>query len=727
MSSVEASRTELGAPAQGVIPAITSWRRHQTLTNGGGYPAVEVDDLTRHLETMLGPEAEFRAGQREAIEAVIEDGRRALVVQRTGWGKSLVYWIATRVRRDRGHGPTLIISPLLALMRNQIAAAGRLGLRAETINSSNVEDWGAIHERLTDDAIDVLLISPERLANERFLSVVLPSIQGSIGLLVVDEAHCISDWGHDFRPDYRRIGRILRALDPRVPVLATTATANDRVVADVAEQLGHDATVFRGPLTRRSLVLDTIVLANQAERLAWLAEQIPRMAGSGIVYCLTVADSQRVATFLRSRGIDARPYNADLSPAERQDLEDALIGNRLKALVATVALGMGFDKPDLGFVLHYQRPGSAIAYYQQVGRAGRAVDHAHGVVLSGREDDEIAEYFMDIAFPPVESMGAILLALEDADSLSVPALERAVNLRRGRLAQALKILELDGAVAREGGRYRRTPNTWRPDTERVERVIAQRRVELEQMQAYMTEPGCLMEYLTRLLDDPDPRLCGRCANCDPGRRLPRSVGSEDVQAAVSMLRRDLRTIKPRLKWADGAIAGLSGRIAPPNERGLALCVYGDAGYGRDVQRGKYVDGRFSSELVQASAKAIRERWHPEPAPTWVTALPSTAQHGLVDRFARSLADQLGLPYVDALTVRHDGRPQKIMQNSAQQSRNAYEKLGIRGEAVVPGPVLLVDDIVDSGWTLTVAGWLLRQHGSGPVHPFALAVASARDD
>jgi ATP-dependent DNA helicase RecQ len=674
---------------------------------------------------MFGPGAEFRDGQAEAINAVIGDGSRALVVQRTGWGKSAVYWIATRVRRDAGHGPTLIISPLLALMRNQIAMAQRLGLRAATINSSNVADWTDIGVGLERDEIDVLLISPERLANQAFVIDLMPRIQGSIGLFVVDEAHCISDWGHDFRPDYRRIGRILKALDTRVPVLATTATANDRVVDDIAEQLGHHATVVRGALTRRSLTLDAIPLANQAERLAWLAEQIPRMPGSGIVYCLTVADTERVATFLQSQGLDARAYNASLSTEERNDLEDALIANDLKALVATVALGMGFDKPDLGFVVHYQRPGSAIAYYQQVGRAGRAVDQALGVVLSGREDDDIANYFMDIAFPSTESMHDILAALERVDSMSLPALEKAVNLRRSRLVQALKILEVDGAVARDVSRYRRTPNRWQPDGERIFRVIQTRRAELAQMQAYMVERGCLMEFLTRLLDDPDPRRCGRCVNCTR-RGLPRDVHPTLVQAAIEFLRRDLRRIEPRKKWPAG-LDDVSGAIQPVNEPGMALCVYGDAGFGRDVQRGKYVDGAFSGELVTAAARAIRDRWRPSPAPTWVTALPSTAQRGIVHDFATRLAAALHIPYVDVLTVRGGGLPQKAMQNSFQQANNALDKLDVMAENVLPGPVLLVDDIVDSRWTLTVAGWRLQRSGSGPVHPFALAVAAGRDD
>ena len=683
------------------------------------------DDLQRHLRAMLGPDATFRDGQREAIRAVAQDGERALVVQRTGWGKSLVYWIATRVRRDEGHGPSLIISPLLALMRNQIAMAERLGIRAATINSGNQADWDDVQAGLAADAIDVLLISPERLANERFTRDVLPSIQGSIGLFVVDEAHCISDWGHDFRPDYRRIGRILRLLDRRVPVLATTATANDRVVADVVEQLGDGVRVFRGPLARDSLKLDAIVLADQAERLAWLAEVLPRLPGSGIVYCLTVADTQRVATYLASQGIDARAYNAALSTAEREILEDALIAGEMKALVATVALGMGFDKPDLGFVVHYQRPASAIAYYQQVGRAGRAVERAYGVLLSGREDDDIAEYFMRTAFPPTVHMHEILTVLERVDSMTAAAIEREVNLPKHQIAQALKLLELDGAVARDGSRYLRTPNPWQQDEARIERVMAARRSELEQMQAYMRHDGCYMEFLARLLDDPSAAPCGRCSN-DVGRGLPRDVDPERVRAAVSFLRRDLRTIKARVVWVPDAVPGLSGKITPPNEVGCALCVYGDAGWGRDVQRGKDVDGQFGRDLVIGAARAILDRWQPRPAPAWVTAVPSMAQRGIVEVFARSLATELRLPYVECLTVLHDAPPQNEMQNRAQQLWNVHDKLGIMDDAVPPGPVLLVDDIVDSGWTMTVAGSLLRSRGSGPVHPFALAMASGRD-
>jgi ATP-dependent DNA helicase RecQ len=687
----------------------------------------EAATLQAHLETMLGPGATFREGQREAIEAVIDDGHRALVVERTGWGKSLVYWIATRVRRDLGHGPTLIISPLLALMRNQIAMAGRLGLHAATINSGNTAEWDDVEAGLAANALDVLLISPERLGNEAFANRILPAIQGSIGLFVVDEAHCISDWGHDFRPDYRRIGRILRSLSPTIPVLATTATANDRVVADVAEQLGDGVRIVRGPLARASLRLGTVRLGDQAERLAWLAQYLPNLPGSGIVYCLTVADTQRVATWLRSRGIDARAYNAALSTEEREPLEDALIAGEMKALVATVALGMGFDKPDLGWVVHYQRPGSPIAYYQQVGRAGRAVDSAYGILLAGREDDQIAEYFIRTAFPPTVNMEQILETLEAAGRpMSVVGLQQAVNLPKGRIEQALKLLEIDGAVTREGGRFSRTAEPWSQDEARIERVIATRRAELAEMQAYVDHDGCFMEFLARALDDPAAEPCGKCAN-DLGRPMSREVDRGLVDAAIEFLRRDLRTIGPRKQWVADAVPGLKGKIDPPNELGMALCVYGDAGWGRDVQRGREVDGRFDRELVVASAKAIRDRWHPTPWPEWVAAVPSVRRPGLVDGFARAVARELELPFVPCLVGATGAQPQDTMLNSVQQLANAHGGLSVAsGVSVLSGPVLLVDDIVDSGWTLTVAGWLLREGGSGPVHPFALAATSGRE-
>jgi ATP-dependent DNA helicase RecQ len=281
-----------------------------------------------------------------------------LVVQRTGWGKSAVYFLTTHLLRSEGLGPTLLISPLLALMRNQIDAAERLGLRCQTVNSASNTTVRELEGALQRDEVDLLVISPERLANPEFADTIVPLVGRRPGLIVIDEVHCISDWGHDFRPDYRRIGRIVDGLaGSSVPVLGCTATANDRVVQDVAVQLGAELTTFRGPLRRDGLALSTLRLDRQAERLAWLAEVLPEMDGSGIVYCLTVRDVQNVADWLRSQGIEAEAYFGSLGDDARLEAERRLQANEIKVLVATTALGMGYDKPDLGFVVHFQSPG----------------------------------------------------------------------------------------------------------------------------------------------------------------------------------------------------------------------------------------------------------------------------------------------------------------------------------------------------------------------------------
>lgn len=682
------------------------------------------------LRAMIGNQANFRPGQWEAIEAIVARKQRVLVVQRTGWGKSLVYFLATRLLRDQGSGPTLLISPLLSLMRNQIDMANKIGIRAFTINSANRQEWEVAEAALSSNKCDILLISPERLNNERFQKSVLPVMAGRVGLFVVDEAHCISDWGHDFRPDYRRIVRILQMLPKGVPVLGTTATANDRVIDDIQHQLGEGLVILRGALDRETLHLQCIRLANQSERMAWLVENLPKFHGSGIVYCLTVPDTQRVAEWLKINGFNAEAYHAgNDTEIDRPALEQAFINNEIQVLVATVALGMGFDKPDISFVIHFQRPGSVIAYYQQVGRAGRAVDCAYGILLSGVEDDEIQDYFIETAFPSVQSMQEILDTLGRYESLSFDELLSKVNIARGVLEKALKLLEVDGAVgtAYDGKMlYFRTPNPWRPDTERIERVLALRRAEKSQMQAYLDHTGCLMEYLLRALDDPQPKPCGRCANCR-GKGLPSTVSHELVIQAENYLKGMSIPIRPRKRWPIGLFPEQK-RVIPPglqNCPGRSLCYYGDAGWGKLVRNGKYSDGRFADELVEASLQLILHQWKPEPFPTWVTAIPSRRHPNLVSDFAKRMALKLGIPFLPVL-VRIGAPPeQKTMQNSTMQARNVLGTLRVEGK-IPTKPVLLVDDIIDSGWTMTMAGYLLRTHGSGEVYPFTLAQATGRN-
>jgi ATP-dependent DNA helicase RecQ len=619
-------------------------------------------------------------------------------------------------------------------MRNQIEMARRIGIRAHTINSANQKEWSAVEEALSKDECDLMLISPERLNNEHFLKQVLPQIAGRIGLFVVDEAHCISDWGHDFRPDYRRIVRILQMLPQNIPVLGTTATANNRVVADVQNQLGPGLVILRGPLTRKSLRLQNIKLERQSERLAWLVEILTKYPqfkeGSGIIYCLTVADTKRVAGWLKQKGFSAEAYHAGEDCAlDRPALEDAFLNNQVNILVATVALGMGFDKPDIDYVIHFQRPGSVVAYYQQVGRAGRAVEKSYGILLSGLEDDEIQNYFIDSAFPTLQVFEEILAALESQESLSLSEILAQVNTTKSNAEKALKLLEVDGAIGETYEKkvlYFRTPNDWRPDTERIERVLNLRREELAQMRAYVDHRGCLMAFLQQALDDPSPACCGRCANCQ-GRGLSAYVSPELMLEAEIYLKGELITIHPRKMWPEGLFPDQKRSIPAEvqNLPGRSLCYYGDAGWGYLVRSGKYQQGRFADELVEAAARIIREQWQPEPFPEWVAAIPSTRRPGLVPDFASRLAAKLGLPFLPVLQRANEAPEQKGMQNSAMQARNVVGSLALSGP-VPGGPALLVDDIIDSGWTLAMAGYLLRLNGSGPVHPFTLAQATGRN-
>ena len=662
--------------------------------------------------------AEFRPGQAEAIEHVVTGSGRLLVVQKTGWGKSFVYFIAAKMLREAGEGPALLVSPLLSLMRNQIAAAGRMGVKAETINSDNPTRWREVEDAIRADEVDILLIAPERLANERFRNSVLAEVADRIALLVIDEAHCISDWGHDFRPHYRLIEGTIRLLPPNLRLLATTATANDRVTEDLAEILGPSLTISRGDLHRPSLALQTIRLPSQAERLAWLVDQLPKLPGSGIVYTLTVRDAEQVAAWLKRQGIEVEAYTGQTGES-RPELEQALLDNRVKGLVATTALGMGFDKPDLAFVIHYQTPGSVVAYYQQVGRAGRALDAAYGVLLSGREETDITDYFIQTAFPSRTDVEAVIAALEAAPAgLSIREVQAEVNVSYGRIDKTVQLLSLESPapIAKEGPKWQLTAAELGDEFwERAKRLTALRRVEQAQMQEYVGLESGHMEFLIRALDG-DPEGVSRPDLPD----LPTAPDPARVQEAVSFLRGSHRPIAPRKRWPTRAKIDET-ELANP---GLALCVWGDAGWGEKVRIGKYQAGRFSDDLVEASAAAVRE-WQPDPYPQWVTAITSRRHAQLVPDFARRLAVALDLPYREALRKKEDRPEQKTMQNSDQQARNVIGSLAVERNAMLPGPVLLVDDMVDSGWTFTVAARLLRGRGSGVVWPFALADAAGR--
>jgi ATP-dependent DNA helicase RecQ len=694
-------------------------------------------DAIEILRTLVGrDDADFHEGQYEAIETLVDGRRRALVVQRTGWGKSAVYFVATLLLRRRGAGPTILVSPLLALMRDQIAAAARAGVRAVAINSTNPHEWADVQAALAADEVDVLLVSPERLNNPGFRENQLPTLIQRIGMLVVDEAHCISDWGHDFRPDYRRLRDLIEEMPQGVPVLATTATANERVVLDVAEQLagGADAeevVTIRGPLARASLRLGVLRLPDSRARLGWLLSHLADLPGSGIIYTLTVSAAEDTARLLREAGHDVRAYTGQTDPEEREESEGLLKANRVKALVATSALGMGFDKPDLGFVLHLGAPSSPVAYYQQVGRAGRATENADVLLLPGSEDEAIWQYFATSSMPSEERAAAVLQALGEVDGpLSTPALEARVDIRRTPLELLLKVLDVDGAVRRVQGGWIATGRPWVYDRERYQRIAAARLAEQQHMLDYEVTTGCRMEYLQRSLDDETAKPCGRCDNC-AGAWYPTDVAEAATSQASSTLDRVGVPIEPRAQWPVGAsLLGVpvKGNIHPGERmlQGRALARLTDLGWGttlRDLFAAKTPDAPASAALVGACVRVLAD-WGWDERPVAVVSVPSRRHPLLVESVAQALGQAGRLPYLGSLDIAGEGARGQPGGNSAYRLSGVWSGFSVGGDLAgqLPvGPILLVDDLADSRWTLTVCARLLRIAGAESVLPFALAL------
>jgi ATP-dependent DNA helicase RecQ len=680
--------------------------------------------------------AQFRDGQLEAIGDLVVDRARVLCVQRTGWGKSAVYFVATSLLREAGAGPTLIVSPLLALMRNQLDAARRLGLRAHTINSTNRDEWASVRGMLAADDVDLLLISPERLNNPAFRDSMLPLFASSVGLLVIDEAHCISDWGHDFRPDYRRVRDMVTALPADIAVLGTTATANDRVVADVVEQLGvadggggsDGATLrtYRGPLARTSLRLEVLELARPAERLAWLVQTLPGLTGSGIVYTLTRRDADQVAGFLSANGVPAIAYSGDQETELRVATEERLLRNEVKAVVATSALGMGYDKADLTFVVHYQAPGSVVSYYQQVGRAGRGVEHADVVLLRGGEDRSIQDFFIEQAFPARERVAAVLEELRSAGSegRTTRELMAVVNLGLGRLEAMLKILDVEGALGRDGSRWVFVPgSSWSYDGERYAAVTALRRAEQRAMATFGSDGRCLMRVLQEELDDPSPADCGRCSVCT----APAFAGPLDP-ALVERAGRFLRSRPIELevkKMAPDAVTGAMRKIPADVlvEPGFALARPGDGGWWPAIERGVR-SGEFEDDLVDRLAELIRGVGGVGGVAgsgpiRWIATVPSVALGEKLPRLAARVAAGAGVEHVELARRVDDRPPQREMANAVQQAANVRGAFKVVGKPP-PGVGALLDDRRSSGWTLAMLGGQLRRAGAQAIVPVALS-------
>ena len=690
-----------------------------------------------YLQEMTGNSAAyFHEDQWESIDELVNKQNQLLVVQRTGWGKSAVYFIATKLRRSKGFGPTLIISPLLSLIRNQIDSAAKLGLKVVSYNSAMDKfERQTAESQILASQVDAIIVAPEQLGQTVFAEKILNRISGNIGLFVVDEAHCISDWGHDFRPDYGRIVRVLQNMPKNMPVLATTATANNRVVDDIKTQLGDRLSIIRGALTRKSLQLQNIDLSNKSERLAWLAQYLNDISGTGIIYAKTTKDCEIVAGFLQTQGINAHAYHSKLETNEKKEqLEQALINNEIKALVSTSALGMGFDKPDLGFVIHYQSPGNVVEYYQQVGRAGRGIDKAVGIMMLGKEDARIQQYFIENAFPKESQINQLLEAIENADGIKVTELEPLVNFSKGTIGDILKFLSIEqpSPILKDGPQYFRTQFDYQLPKEKIERLNMIKQGEWDVLNDYHKSKSCLMQFLSKELDDPNSQSCGKCENCNPANKLTAAIDHELVLKANDYLRHRYIKIPPRATFAS---SGANARLAFTTyelpysanksnlniESGMALSSWKDGGWGDIVADGKK-QGSFSHELIPPMVKMINSIPY-EQRPTWLTYIPSPRHPSLVKNFAHALAKALRVECKDTISVAEIRPPQKTMENSFFQSKNLDGAFAIDISKVHTSPVWLIDDAVDSRWTFTIAGALLRRNGIPKVIPIALTSTS----
>ncbi len=671
----------------------------------------------RILRSLYGENAAFREGQYEAIEAVMTN-RRVLVVQKTGWGKSLVYFICTKLLRSERRGVTFVVSPLLALMQNQLEAAEKLGIACTALNST-VPDKNALLEEIAAEKYDLVLVTPETLFGEE-VQAHLRNIR--IGFFVIDEAHCISDWGHDFRLDYCNLKKLIPAFPSSVPILATTATANERVVKDLELQLGGSAYVSRGPLTRESLYIRVYHMESRALRYAWILQNFRegRLHGSGIIYCLTRMDCVHLADFLNANGVTAAPYYSKDGAEGEEINRDALKKfqeNEIKAIVATVKLGMGYDKGDVGFVIHYQMPKDIVTYYQQIGRAGRNIERADVILLCGKEDNDVIEYFIDTAFPTRQEMTDVMDLILESGGIGKMQIGARMNMRNARLEKTLNFLINDGFVMKDGRKYYATAKKFVYDEEHYDAITEMRRREAREMKALTETDGCYSKFIANCLDDFTARDCGHCANCMEEDTFSPEVAFEYRDLAAQYINGLLLEIEPRKMWPLSS-ATERGRIEFVNQAGICLSKYGDAGYGELVKRDKYsAEKRFCEELVEKSREVLLPLIE-EKGIGHITCVPSL-RSDIVEDFTRRLAERCGIEFVPLL-LKADARPQKAMENTAHQCANAKKSFSVIPGSAMPPRVILVDDIVDSRWTMTVCGFLLMQSGCCEVYPFALA-------
>jgi len=637
------------------------------------------------------------------IEKIL-NGERVLLIERTGYGKSLCFQFPATIFP----GTTVIFSPLIALMRDQVKKLTTLGIPAKCVNSEQTpeENSQTIKEAI-QGTVKILYIAPERQENNEWIDA---TRQMNLSMVVVDEAHCISVWGHDFRPAFKRIVNLVNLLPKGLPVLATTATATKRVEQDIARQIGNNITIIRGNLMRENLHLFVIKVSSEDEKLIWLGKNLNQIRGSGIIYTGTRVETETYSKWFEYLNISCTGYNAGLDGTSRIEIENGFMTNKWKCIISTNALGMGIDKPDIRFIIHTQFPQSPIHYYQEIGRAGRDGKPSFIILLYNPKDRDLPEAFIEGGRPPLKKYEKVINAAKQ-ELLGEKELMKKTNLKQNQI-RVIKADLIEQGIIREvmigkNKKYEFVPNSKPLDPKTFEELRDAKLNDLDKMIEYAETGGSRMKFLCDYLGDNASHSFSNCDNTGLTKIVP-SVSSE----WTDKLREFRENYFPELQ-AESKNSN--------NVNGVAASYYGDSNVGAAIHRSKYENGGdFPDFLLRLFLKAYRKKFGQEKFDL-IVYVPPTVSGELVKNFAIRVSEVLQIPISHGLIKSKATREQKIFENTILKADNVIDAFTFDNPNQLSGKrILLIDDIFDSGATIKEVGKLLTKFGAIKIAPVVIA-------
>lgn len=637
------------------------------------------------------------------IEKILK-GERVLLIEKTGFGKSLCFQFPAILFK----GTTVIFSPLIALMRDQVKNLNSLGISAKCINSEQTpEENSQIISETKEGKLKILYIAPERQENSEWIEA---TRQMNLSMVVVDEAHCISVWGHDFRPSFRRILNLVNLLPKGMPVLATTATATKKVEADIAQQMGGNLTIIRGNLMRENFRLFVIKVNSEDEKLIWLGKNLSKLPGSGILYTGTRVDTEIYSKWFEYLKIPSIGYNAGLDPDSRIAIENGLMKNQWKCVISTNALGMGIDKPDIRFIIHTQIPQSPVHYYQEIGRAGRDVDPADIILFYNPEDRDLPEAFIEGGRPAIPKYEKVIEAVK-SELLGERELMRRTNLKQTQI-RVIKADLVEQNIIREvtigrSKKFEYISGAPKLNPKAFEELRALKTADLEKMIGYVETKGSRMKYLCDFLGDSDDRFFKNCDNTGL-QKLKVTITPDWTEKLQAYRENYFPELKVETKGSNLV-------------NGVAASYYGVSNVGAAIHRSKYENGgNFPDFLLRFTLKAFRKKFDQEKF-DMILYIPPTKSGELVKNFAIKISQVLKFPISHNLRKQRQISEQKVFENSYLKADNVRDAFIYNNSTEIEDKsILLIDDIFDSGATVKEIGRYLTNSGAKKIAPLVIA-------